>query len=109
MVAEGFTMADQQLPAVLRMLRISIDPTGEVTARYPRTDGALRQPAGVLRDSLGRSYLLFENGRDKQTTFGFALRRPRGRWDRVLIPVLWSLGAASVIVATWCGIVLFTS
>jgi hypothetical protein len=103
------TMADQRLPVVLQMLRISIDRTGEVAAGYPRTETWFRQTAGVLRDSQGRRYLLFENENGRRGTTSRAAHRAASRWHRSVIAVLWLLGAASLFVAAWCGIVLFAS
>jgi hypothetical protein len=102
-------MADQRLPVVLQLLRISIDRTGEVAAGYPRTETWFRETAGVLRDSQGRRYLLFENENGRAVKTRRAARRSESQWDREVIAVLWLLGVASLIVATWCGIVLFAS
>jgi hypothetical protein len=101
-------MADQRLPVVLQILRISIDPTGEVAVGSGRAGSPFRQPTSVLRDSRGRSYLLFENVK-AATPFSPLGARPERRMYGVAMTVLWLLGAASILAALRCGTVFFTS
>lgn len=104
-------MADQRLPVVLQILRISIDPTGELAVGSGSSGSALRQPTSVLRDSRGRSYLLFETAAPaKAAKLPSALSaRAEWRWYGAAMTLLWLLGAASVLAALRWGTVFLTS
>lgn len=101
-------MADQRLPVVLQILRISIGPTGELARRSGRTRSALRQPTSVLRDARGRSYLLFESA-PAATPSSLPGAPPERRMRGVATTVLWLLGAASILAALRFGTVFFLS
>ncbi|HYZ16774.1 MAG TPA: hypothetical protein VE591_10250 [Candidatus Acidoferrum sp.] len=104
-------MADQRLPVVLQILRITIAPTGELAVGSGSPGTALRQPTSILRDSQGRSYLLFENARSAKTPKRDSpiVAVPEQRWYGITMTFLWLLGAASVLVALRFGTVFFTS
>jgi hypothetical protein len=104
-------MADRRLPVVLQILRISIDPSGELAVGSGSSGSALRQPTSVLRDSRGRSYLLFETSASaKAAKRPSALSaRPEWRWYGIAMTLLWLLGAASVLAALRWGTAFLTS
>jgi hypothetical protein len=95
-------MADDRLPVMLQFLRISIDPSGELAVgdNGPVGGGvASRECRSILRDSRGRTYLLFEHRAASRAT-SLGVRRRRLRPRTVLIASLWATTVAGAIAAT---------
>jgi hypothetical protein len=97
-------MTDDQLPVMLQFLRVTIDASGELAVNDAAVGDALAQaPYGVIRDSRGRTYLLFGQERAGAPRRLAALR-PERHLDVVGLVALWAvLFAAGVGALHWGG------
>jgi hypothetical protein len=95
-------MADDRLPMMLQVLRISIGATGELAVGDGAAAGSApdaREPRSVLRDSHGHTYLLFgHRGASRTTGSAFDLRR-RAWFRTALFAVLWAASVAGAVAA----------
>jgi hypothetical protein len=93
-------MADDRLPVVLQVLRISIGSTGELAVGDDAAAGGTAdapEPRSLLRDSHGHTYLLFGPRGSLRTSRSHLWRRA---WFRtVLFGVLWAASVAGAIAA----------
>jgi hypothetical protein len=93
-------MADDRLPVMLQFLRVSIDVSGELTVdeAAPGVAIATHDPHSIVRDSRGRTFLLFthENARPSRAVRSTA----RKIWLRnAMIALLWALTVTVAVLA----------
>jgi hypothetical protein len=93
-------MADDRLPVMLQFLRVSIDASGELTVdeAAPGAAVATHDPHSIVRDSRGRTFLLFAH---KNARPSRAVRSAtRGVWLRnATVALLWLLTVTIAVLA----------